>query len=142
MKEYTDNQNIAIYIVDAFWQHSETIKSYEEIVEWITETEELTDEDQLNLLKLLNASIKKLKSTISSSSKKKKTKNNDEDENSEKDNEIIQMTSYLASVLPQILTKFQSDKEKIEELLEIIQHLKLNVYISNNLQHVKYLFII
>jgi cohesin complex subunit SA-1/2 len=130
MKDNSENQNLALYVVEAFWDHSDLIKNYEEIIEWITDSEELSDEDQLNLLKLLNSSIKKL---IAMGGTKKKTKKKDDED---EEDEISKMTSYVSTSLPQILTKFQSDKEKIEELLEIPQYLKLSVYVSNNNQHV------
>lgn len=104
------------------------------------EEKKLNEEQSLNLIRTLNASVKKLcgtlrtTTTVDDSFKFKSIRAKQKKEDQEK--AIEEMTAHIAEKLPQLLTKFQAESEKVEELTDIPQSLQLSVYVSHHLQHV------
>lgn len=112
--------NAPIYIVDSFYDLTNLFKdNWEEFTNYLLE-----EEDSLIVIQLLNASVKKICGETIAIDKKKKKEKRDE-------KSVEEMTSHLANTLPDLLSKYQADGEKIEELIEIPQHFLLSHYVTN-----------
>lgn len=161
MTEYHDScPSIAVYVVDAFWNLTHVFEEWETMCHMLLGTaedadeddegEELSDEESSNMILALNAAVKKLHGSLGKfttafdtvklptrvkrkgKGKKKKTKTEEEEE---REDQIETMTSVLAPMLPQLIAKYQSDREKIEDLVEMPRFFNLDTYTSNRLQH-------
>lgn len=145
MAKYSDEMpSVAYYIVDSLWDMSDVFTDWEEICEKILSDEDLEDDDTLNLIRLLNASVQKLKGELKtptsvSDTIKVKVKTMKKEE---KEKAIEEMTNHVAPALPQIIAKFQTDAVKVAELIEIPQHFDLTCYVTNRMEHVRTLRLI
>lgn len=125
-------------IVDALWNHSETVKDIKAITaQLLDKADELEEEDSLNLVRILNASVKKqtgkLESITSAEDNVKVPKGKRKDKK-EEESAVDAMSAHLATSLPELITKYQAEKDKVEELLEIPQYMNLKVYAENNIE--------
>jgi hypothetical protein len=131
MNSYSEEiPNVAFYIVDNFYDLNDSLKDWEEMINYLEQNPD--DENCSNVISLLNSSVKKMCGKLVSSTslegkvKAKKTKKEDEEK------QIQEMSAIICPVLPQLLEKFQTDK--VDELLELPQYFDLSVYVENQIQ--------
>jgi hypothetical protein len=146
MREPSEDMAMApTYIVEGFWEHTEALKDWETMTDLILTGDEAVDEDEdedeekqrleseedvLNLIRMLTASVQ-----LATTKESKKRKDKNEEERAKL---IENMSSHMAAVLPQMFAKFQAEREKIVELIPIAKYIDLNVYTEHRLQHVSY----
>ncbi|KAG2375221.1 hypothetical protein C9374_009844 [Naegleria lovaniensis] len=129
ISEHVENYPMAAYyLVDTLWSTSdEVLRDYKTICSMINEEEG----DALTLIKLLNASIKKLKgqlNSITSASDNVKVSNKSKLTTKETEDEVEELTGVLAPSLSAMIDKYRTEPEIVSELVEIPQFLDLKSY--------------
>lgn len=127
-----DMSSVPTLVVDAFWTFSNTVKDFDQLTRTLLDkADEMEEDDSLNLVRMLNAATKKIAGQLHSSTstsdtvKVPKGKRRDKKEEEEQWENV---STHLAKELPLLLSKYQIEKEKIEELLEIPQYMRLSAY--------------
>jgi len=129
LQEFPDNPNYINYMVDALYEKSEVLKDWRCIIQLLLSDDDvLTDMYQLNTIRVLKACIvktsgEKLVQGIATN-KKDLTKQQREAVATFKQ----ELTVHLMKSLPLLIRKHQADPVKSAELMELIPHLKLEVY--------------
>ncbi|KAF8006570.1 hypothetical protein BT93_K0772 [Corymbia citriodora subsp. variegata] len=131
LREFSTDPILIIYVIDDVWEYMIAMKDWKCIISMLLDGNaviELTDEDGTNLVRLLSASIKKAvgERIVPATDNRKQYHNKAQKEsfeNNRRDITIAMMKSY-----PQLLRKFMADKAKIPSLLEIIVHMRLELY--------------
>ncbi|XP_039160203.1 sister-chromatid cohesion protein 3 isoform X2 [Eucalyptus grandis] len=131
LREFSTDPILIIYVIDDVWEYMIAMKDWKCIISMLLDENsviELTDEDGTNLVRLLSASVKKAvgERIVPATDNRKQYFNKAQKEsfeNNRKDITIAMMKSY-----PQLLRKFMADKAKIPSLIEIIVHMRLELY--------------
>ncbi|XP_043711657.1 sister-chromatid cohesion protein 3 [Telopea speciosissima] len=131
LKEFSADPILCTYVMDDVWDYMEAMKDWKCIVSMLLDENpliELTDVHATNLVRLLYASARKsVGERIVPATDNRKlyyTKAQKEaQENNRRDITVAMMKNY-----PQLLRKFMADKEKAPSLINIIVHLKLELY--------------
>lgn len=131
LREFSTDPILCIYVIDDVWDYMKAMKDWKCIMSMLLDENpliELTDMDATNLIRLLYASVMKAvgERIVPATDNRKQylTKAQKEMfENNRHDITLAMMKSY-----PQLLRKFMADKEKVQSLVEIIVHLKLELY--------------
>ncbi|KAJ4968916.1 hypothetical protein NE237_015617 [Protea cynaroides] len=131
LREFSADPILCTYVMDDVWDYMESMKDWKCIVSMLLDENpliELTDVDATNLVRLLYASARKAVGErivpATDNRKQSYTKAQKEAlENNRRDITVAMMKNY-----PQLLRKFMADKEKAPSLVEIIVHLKLELY--------------
>ncbi len=106
------------------------------MTELLLEDDKLDDRNQTTLVKLINVCIQR----ASGKSICPKTRHESADKNPKKGKATLlanqeNLTKHFIKVLPQLLQKFKTEKELVEELVEIPQYFLLDIY-SQRHKHV------
>jgi len=137
MREHDHISNIAEVVVDNFWERTSIFKEWEDMTGLLNQ-KDFSEDDILNILKMITASVKKLCGSLTTPSsvfdtvKIKKKRIREEKMRDAMD----KMTRHLCGMIPQLLAKYQGDGEKVEVVLEIAQYLPLQDYERHQLGHV------
>ncbi|KAI6674695.1 hypothetical protein NL676_002601 [Syzygium grande] len=131
LREFSTDPILIIYVIDDVWEYMKAMKDWKCIISMLLDENpviELTDEDGTNLVRLLSASVKKAvgERIVPATDNRKQYYNKahkESFENNRRDITVAMMKSY-----PQLLRKFMADKAKIPSLIEIIVHMKLELY--------------
>ncbi|XP_042517338.1 sister-chromatid cohesion protein 3 [Macadamia integrifolia] len=131
LREFSADPILCSYVIDDVWDYMEAMKDWKCIVSMLLDENpliELTDVDATNLVRLLYASARKAvgERIVPDTDNRKLyyTKAQKEaQENNRRDITVAMMKNY-----PQLLRKFMADKEKAPSLVNIIVHLKLELY--------------
>lgn len=129
ISEHVENYPMAAYyLVDTLWSTSdEVLRDYKTICSMINDEEG----DALTLIKLLNASIKKLKgqlTSVTNASDNVKVSNKSKLSTKETEEEVEEITGVLAPSLSAMIDKYRTEPEIVSELVEIPQFLDLKSY--------------
>ncbi|KAL9653052.1 hypothetical protein ABK040_006273 [Willaertia magna] len=131
LSENSENFPMAsYYVVDTLWNSTEVFREYKEICTLILEEES----DSLVTIKLLNASIKKLKgslTSVTSADDNVKVSNKSKLTTKEVDDELADVTDALAPSLSEMIDKYCTEPEKVVELVEIPTLLPLDKFTSH-----------
>lgn len=143
------------YIVEGFWEHTNALRNWQNMTDLIMNSDDMeeeeeekqrleSEEDEINMIRILVASVQKATGNLAVKTTKldtvkihhadKKRKDKQEEENAAI---VEEMSSHMASMLPQMLEKFQAEREKVIELVQIARYLNLNVFTEHRLQHVR-----
>ncbi|XP_030451538.1 sister-chromatid cohesion protein 3 [Syzygium oleosum] len=131
LREFSTDPILIIYVIDDVWEYMKAMKDWKCIISMLLDENpviELSDEDGTNLVRLLSASVKKAvgERIVPATDNRKQYYNKahkESFENNRRDITVAMMKSY-----PQLLRKFMADKAKIPSLIEIIVHMKLELY--------------
>ncbi|KAF6135507.1 hypothetical protein GIB67_015360 [Kingdonia uniflora] len=131
LREFSTDPILSTYVIDDVWDYMKAMKDWKCIISMLLDENpliELTDVDATNLIRLLCSSSKKAvgERIVPATDNRKQYYNKaqkDALDNNRRDLTISMMKTY-----PQLLRKFMSDKEKVPSLVEIILHLKLELY--------------
>ncbi|KAI3425528.1 SCD domain-containing protein [Psidium guajava] len=131
LREFSTDPILIIYVIDDVWEYMKAMKDWKCIISMLLDENpviELTDEDGTNLVRLLSASVKKAvgERIVPATDNRKQHHNKAQKEsfeNNRRDITVAMMKSY-----PQLLRKFMADKAKIPSLIEIVVHMKLELY--------------
>ncbi|PIA39433.1 hypothetical protein AQUCO_02600110v1 [Aquilegia coerulea] len=131
LREFSTDPILSIYVIDDVWEYMNAMKDWRCIISMLLDENpliELTDMDATNLIRLLHASVMKAvgERIVPATDNRKQYLNKAQKEileNNRRDITLAMMKSY-----PQLLRKFVADKDKVQSLVEIIVHLKLELY--------------
>lgn len=131
LREFSTDQIISNYVIDDVWEYMKAMKDWKCIISMLLDENpliELTDVDATNLIRLLNASVKKAvgERIVLATDNRKHYYNKAQKEileNDRRDITVAMMKNY-----PPLLRKFMADKAKVTLLVEIILHMKLELY--------------
>ncbi|KAF5175680.1 Cohesin subunit sa-3 [Thalictrum thalictroides] len=132
LSEFSTDPILCIYVIDDVWEYMNAMKDWKCIISMLLDenhaTVELTDMDATNLIRLLHASVMKAvgERIVPATDNRKQYLNKAQKEILEvnrRDITLAMMKSY-----PQLLRKFLADRDKVQSLVEIIIHLKLELY--------------
>ncbi|KAL5983962.1 hypothetical protein ACLOJK_018064 [Asimina triloba] len=131
LREFSTDPILSAYVIDDVWDDMKAMKDWKRIISMLlddTPAIELTDVDTTNLVRLLYSSIKKAvgEKIVPSTDNRKQHYNKSQKDALE--NSRREITNALMKSYPQLLRKFLADKAKISPLVEIILHLKLELY--------------
>ncbi|EFC40859.1 predicted protein [Naegleria gruberi] len=120
------------YVVDSWWSlDSDIFRSYKQICQMINDEEG----DAITLIKILNASIQKLKGSlksVTSSSDNVKVNTKSKLTTKEVEEEVEEITGILAPYLSGLIDKYRTEPEIVAELIEIPQHLDMDNYAESH----------
>ncbi|KAL2636383.1 hypothetical protein R1flu_007862 [Riccia fluitans] len=131
LREFSGDPILCDYVIDALWDKCKAMKDWKCMTTMLLEdrqSDELTDRDATNLVRVLSASVKKAvnEKIVPSSDHRKVTltkAQKDLIEVSQKD-----MTVAMIKSLSKLLRKYLADQAKVAALVEIICHMKLELY--------------
>ncbi|GLU07467.1 hypothetical protein SLE2022_244240 [Rubroshorea leprosula] len=131
LREFSTDPILSVYVIDDVWEYMKAMKDWKCIISMLLDQNpliELTDDDATNLIRLLFASVRKAvgERIVPASDNRKQyyTKAQKEIfENNRRDVTVAMMKNY-----PLLLQKFMADKAKVPSLVEIIQHMNLELY--------------
>ncbi|KAL6056220.1 Cohesin subunit SA-2 [Balamuthia mandrillaris] len=120
------------YVVDALWATSPFLKKWDIMSALLENSTDLSEKEQVVLARVINVCVKKAcghsicpKDVRAPDSKAKE---------SEAKKNATSMTEFFAKALPQLLSKYQSEALKVEELVELPQYFDLEVYRTHHLE--------
>ncbi|KAK9139477.1 hypothetical protein Scep_009158 [Stephania cephalantha] len=131
LREFSTDPILCDYVIDDVWDYMKAMKDWKCVISMLLDDHpliELTDVDATNLIRMLNASVKKAvgERIVPATDNRKVYYNKAQKEaleNNRRDLTVAMLKNY-----PKLLRKFISDKEKVSFLVEIIMHLKLELY--------------
>jgi hypothetical protein len=133
---------VAYYIAENFWKLTDTVKDWEQMIDFLTEREEelQSEQDTLNLIRLLTAAAQKvndslaLKTSATDNAKIPKSGKTRKVQEEEQKEDQENMSGIVAAALPQLMKKYQAEPEKILELVQIPRQLNLESFSDHHLQ--------
>jgi len=131
---------IPYYVAENFWKLTGCVKDYKEIIDYLTDREDelQSEEDTLNLIRLLTASVQKVNEQLtmktSSADNAKIPKRAKKQQENERVAQQEEMTGIVAAALPQLFTKYQAEPEKIQDLVQIPKQLNLEAFTEHHLE--------
>ncbi|KAK7244685.1 hypothetical protein RIF29_39510 [Crotalaria pallida] len=131
LEEFPQDPILSIYVIDDVWDYMKAIKDWKCIVSMLLDenpSNELSDSDASNLVRLLCASVKKAvgERIVPAIDNRKQYHNKAQKETFENNKQDI--TVALMKSYPSLLRKFISDKAKVSSLVEIVLHMNLELY--------------
>ncbi|CAH9111509.1 unnamed protein product [Cuscuta epithymum] len=131
LKEFSSDEMLIAYVIDAIWDYMDAMKDWKCIISLLLEEDtsiELSDADATNLIRLLSASIKKAvgEKIVPATDNKKQHYNKAQRETFESNRRAI--TQIMMKSYPLLLRKFMVDQIKLPYLLQIIDHMNLELY--------------
>ncbi|KAL0481906.1 cohesin complex subunit SA [Acrasis kona] len=136
----------ASYIVEGFWEHSDSLKDVSEMTRLVLghgddsddeDEEALQDDDDItNMIRILTACVQKatghlqIKTTHQDVVKIASKRGNKK----QSDAMISDMSAHLIGALPKMLDKYHTDKDKAQELITIAKYLDLEQITNHRLQ--------
>ncbi|XP_010545064.1 PREDICTED: sister-chromatid cohesion protein 3 [Tarenaya hassleriana] len=132
LREFSTDPILSIYVIDDVWEYMKAMTDWKCIISMLLDqnprTDSINDEDSTNLIRLLFASIRKAvgERIIPTTDNRKQYHSKAQREmfeNNRRDITVAMMKNY-----PQLLRKFMADKAKVSSLVEIIVHMKLELY--------------
>ncbi|XP_057838911.2 sister-chromatid cohesion protein 3 isoform X2 [Cryptomeria japonica] len=131
LREFSADPILSDYVIDAVWEEMKAMKDWKCIISMLLDDNpriELTEKDATNLVRVLCASVKKAvgEKIVPTADSRKGSLTKAQKE--ALDNSRREVTAGMIKHYPQMLRKYLADKEKISPLVEIIMHLKLELY--------------
>lgn len=131
LREFAADPILIAYVIDDVWDDMKAMKDWKCIISMLLDENpmiELTDIDATNLVRLLCASVKKAvgEKIVPAVDNRKQYYTKAQKESLESSRREI--TSAMMKSYPELLRKFLADKAKVSSLVEIIVHLKLELY--------------
>ncbi|XXG54284.1 hypothetical protein AAC387_Pa03g2208 [Persea americana] len=131
LREFATDPILITYVIDDVWDDMKAMKDWKCIISMLLDENpmiELTDVDATNLVRLLCASAKKAvgEKIVPATDNRKQYYTKAQKESLEHNRREI--TSAMMKNYPQLLRKFLADKAKVSSLVEMIVHLKLELY--------------
>ncbi|KAH9313099.1 hypothetical protein KI387_028134, partial [Taxus chinensis] len=131
LREFSADPILSDYVIDAVWEDMKAMKDWKCIISMLLDDNpriELTEKDATNLVRILCTSVKKAvgEKIVPSADSRKASLTKAQKE--ALDNSRREVTTGMLKHYPQMLRKYLADKAKISSIVEIIMHLKLELY--------------
>lgn len=131
LKEFSTDPILSDYVIDAVWEDMKAMKDWKCIISMLLDDNpriELTEKDATNLVRVLCASMKKAvgEKIVPTADNRKPSLSKAQKE--VLDNNKREVTASMMKHYPQMLRKYLADKVKISSIVEIIMHMKLELY--------------
>ncbi|BBN04041.1 cohesin complex subunit SA-1/2 [Marchantia polymorpha subsp. ruderalis] len=131
LREFSGDPILCDYVIDALWDKCKAMKDWKCMTTMLLEdrqSDELTDRDATNLVRVLSASVKKAvgEKIVPSSDHRKVSLTKAQKESLEASKK--EMTLAMIKSLTKLLRKYLADQAKVSALVEIIFHMKLELY--------------
>lgn len=131
LREFSADPILSIYVIDDVWEYMKAMKDWKCIISMLLDENpliDLSDDDATNLIRLLSASVKKAvgERIVPASDNRKQYYNKAQKEVFE--NNKREITRAMMKNYPRLLRKFMADKAKVPSLIEIVIHMKLELY--------------
>jgi pentatricopeptide repeat protein len=129
LKEFSTDPILSDYVIDAIWVKA--MKDWKCIISMLLDDNpriELTEKDATNLVRVLCASMKKAvgEKIVPTADNRKPSLSKAQKE--VLDNNKREVTAGMMKHYPQMLRKYLVDKVKVSSIVEIIMHMKLELY--------------
>ncbi|KAH9730140.1 Sister-chromatid cohesion protein 3 [Citrus sinensis] len=131
LREFSADPILSIYVIDDVWEYMKAMKDWKCIISMLLDENpliDLNDDDATNLIRLLSASVKKAvgERIVPASDNRKPYYNKAQKEVFE--NNKREITRAMMKNYPRLLRKFMADKAKVPSLIDIVMHMKLELY--------------
>jgi len=131
LKEFSTDPILSDYVIDAVWEDMKAMKDWKCIISMLLDDNpriELTEKDATNLVRVLCASMKKAvgEKIVPTADNRKPSLSKAQKE--VLDNNKREVTAGMMKHYPQMLRKYLADKVKVSSIVEIIMHMKLELY--------------
>ncbi|KAL3677583.1 hypothetical protein R1sor_027531 [Riccia sorocarpa] len=131
LREFSGDPILCDYVIDALWDKCKAMKDWKCMTTMLLEdrqSDELTDRDATNLVRVLSASVKKAVNgkIVPSSDHRKVSLTKGQKELIEVSQK--EMTLAMIKSLTKLLRKYLADQAKVAALVEIICHMRLELY--------------
>ncbi|XP_068663585.1 LOW QUALITY PROTEIN: sister-chromatid cohesion protein 3 [Aristolochia californica] len=131
LREFSKDPILSAYVIDDVWDDMKAMKDWKCIISMLLDENpsvELTDVDATSLVRLLCASVRKAvgEKIVPATDNRKQYYTKAQKEVLE--NSRREITAVMIKRYSQLLRKYLADKEKVSLLVELIVHLKLELY--------------